>query len=217
MILLSRLTRIEFQKNNKNKVNLFVDEEFFMGCFVDLVYKFNLTQGMEIDVKEIKKLISEQEFECCKQSALNSITRAEKSESKMREKLLGRYSDDAVNRTIDFLKKYSFIDDERYAQRIVVNDQNFKRNGINKIRQNLYQKGLDRVDIEKSLEFLDEDKELENAIYLAEKRLRKIKETDKYIIKKKLYQHLSYKGFRYNVIDKAISRVLNADIEGECF
>ena len=207
---LSKITKIEIQKNNKNRVNLFIDEAFFMGCYVDLVYRFNLEQGMEIDTDKLKKLIEEQEYEACKQKALDLITRAEKSEKAMRNKLLERYSQVAVDRVIDFLKNYSILDDERYARNIVQNNQLYKRNGRNKIKQTLYLKGIERTEIEKSIEYIDEDKELENAIYLAEKKIRKIKEKDERIIKNKLYQHLSYKGFGYNIIKKAISSVINS-------
>lgn len=202
------LTKLEVQKNNKNRVNIFIDGEFFLGCYIDLVYRLGLNQGMDIDAEKIKEIIAEQEYEDCKQTAFNSITRAEKSEKNMRKKLSEKYGQDAVDRVIDLLKEYSFIDDERFARRIVINDQNFKRNGINKIKQNLYVKGIDRREIEESLSLIDEEKELENAIYLAEKKLNKIKSTDKKIIKNKLYQHLLYKGFNYSTINTAISKVL---------
>lgn len=202
------LTKLEVQKNNKNRVNIFIDGEFFLGCYIDLVYRLGLNQGMDIDAEKIKEIIAEQEYEDCKQTAFNSITRAEKSEKNMRKKLSEKYGQDAVDRVIDLLKEYSFIDDERFARRIVINDQNFKRNGINKIKQNLYVKGIDRREIEESLSLIDEEKELENAVYLAEKKLNKIKSTDKKIIKNKLYQHLLYKGFNYSTINTAISKVL---------
>lgn len=200
--------KLEVQKNNKNRVNIFIDGEFFLGCYIDLVYRLGLNQGMDIDAEKIKEIIAEQEYEDCKQTAFNSITRAEKSEKNMRKKLSEKYGQDAVDRVIDLLKEYSFIDDERFARRIVINDQNFKRNGINKIKQNLYVKGIDRREIEESLSLIDEEKELENAVYLAEKKLNKIKSTDKKIIKNKLYQHLLYKGFNYSTINTAISKVL---------
>ena len=50
---------------------------------------------------------------------------------------------------------------------------------------------------------------MENAIYLAEKRLAKIKSDDKNLLRTKLYQHLSYKGFAYDTINSAIRHVLD--------
>ena len=110
---------------------------------------------------------------------------------------------------IDFLKKYSFVDDDRFAARIVNNSMKFKRVGKNRIKQDLYIKGIDSAMIDKTLSDIDQDEELENAIYLAEKRLAKIKSDDKKVLRSKLYQHLFYKGFGYDTINSALRHVLD--------
>lgn len=205
---MSIITAIEFQKKNKDRVNLYVDGEYLLSLYAELIYKYRLEKGQEVDREKLVEILKMDEYEKAKNKALQSITRAEKSEKKMREKLSKDFEEDTIEQVIEFLKKYSLIDDERFAERIVSNDVNFKRVGKNKIKQNLYSKGIAREEIENAISEIDREKELENAIYLAEKKISKIKSTDKRVIKNKLYQHLAYKGFDYETINSAIRRVL---------
>ena len=205
---MAKITSIETQKKNKDRVNLYVDGEYLLSLYAELVYKYRLSIGQEIEKEKITEILKKEEFEKAKNKALQSLTRAEKSERKMREKLSKDFEDDTVEEVIEFLKKYSLIDDERYADRIVSNDVNYKKVGKNRIKQNLYSKGIDREYIETAISSIDREKELENAIILARKKLPKIKATDNRTIKNKLYQHLAYKGFDYETINSAIRAVL---------
>ena len=40
------ITKIESQKKNNDRVNIYVDGEFFMAVFTELIYTFNLKKGM---------------------------------------------------------------------------------------------------------------------------------------------------------------------------
>lgn len=70
-------------------------------------------------------------------------------------------------------------------------------------------KKIDKKIINKVIEEeVKEEEEYENAVYLAHKKIKKIKDTDKRKIYQKLSYHLSYKGFSYDVIKKAIKEVI---------
>ena len=43
------ITKIEAQKKNTDRVNIYINDEFFMSVFTELVYTFNLKKGMEIN------------------------------------------------------------------------------------------------------------------------------------------------------------------------
>ena len=57
-----KITKLEVQKNDKNRVNLYVDDEFYSGIPAELVYLEHLKTGLEIDEKDLKKIIFEQEI-----------------------------------------------------------------------------------------------------------------------------------------------------------
>ena len=58
-----------------------------------------------------------------------------------------------------FLQKYKFVDDEDLATRIVNTNVNLNKYGKNKIKQNLYNKGIDKIIIEQAMDEIDSDKE----------------------------------------------------------
>ena len=63
----------------------------------------------------------------------------------------------------------------------------------NKIKQNLYNKGIDSEDISHAISNINSNVEFENAMYLAKKRYERIKNEDK----RKIYQN-NYWGNREN-------------------
>ena len=97
------------------------------------------------------------------------------------------------------------------AQKIVNTNINFNKCGKNKIKQNLYNKGIDSEDISHAISNIDYDVEFENAMYLAKKRYERIKNEDKRKVYQKISQHLAYKGFDYDTIKSVLNKILNFD------
>lgn len=205
---MSIITKIEIQKNNKERVNIYIDDEFFTGLDLELVDSLKLKKGSIIDEEKLKELISKDNFSKAKNKALRIVNKAEQSEKTLRDKL-SDYDENTINEVIEYMKELRYLDDKGFAQRIAYSNSNISRFGKNKIKQNLYKKGIDKNDIEDVLSNLDEDTELENALYLARKRYKSIKNEDKRKVYQKLMQHLTYKGFSYNITKKAISNVLD--------
>ena len=49
------ITKIEAQKKNTDRVNIYINDEFFMSVFTELVYTFNLKKGMERKFKNFTR------------------------------------------------------------------------------------------------------------------------------------------------------------------
>ena len=205
---MSIITKIEAQKNNRERVNIYIDDNFFSGLDLELVYSLNLSKGKEINEKELKELIYKDNISKAKSKAFKIINKAEQSEKTLRDKL-SDYDEDIIDIVIEYLKDCKFINDKDFAKRIAHSNSNVSRFGKNKIKQNLYKKGIDKEYIDEAIEDIDEDIEFENALYLAEKRFKSIKNEDKRKVYQKLMQHLTYKGFSYDITKKAISKVLD--------
>jgi regulatory protein len=112
---------------------------------------------------------------------------------------------------IEFLKKNNFINDDILAQKIVNTNVNLNRCGKNRIKQNLYNKGIDKQSIDEAISDIDTDVEFENAMYLAKKRYDRVKKEDKRKIYQKISQHLAYKGFSYDIIKRVLDKLLNSN------
>lgn len=205
------ITKIEAQKRSTDRVNIYVNDEFFMAIFTELVYTFSLKKGMAIDENDLKSILKEEMYIKAKTKALNILSKADQSESKIREKLSSDFEEYTIDLVIEFLQKNNFINDEILAQKIVNTNVNLNKYGKNKIRQNLYNKGIDKDSIEQAISSLDQNKEFENAMYLAKKRYDRIKNDDEHKIYQKIYQHLAYKGFSYDIIKRVLNKLLNVD------
>jgi regulatory protein len=205
------ITKIESQKKNNDRVNIYVDGEFFMAVFTELIYTFNLKKGMEIDQNNLTYILKEEMYIKAKNKALNILSKADQSEKKIREKLSSEFEEDTIDIVIEFLLKNKFIDDDLLAQKIVNTNVNLNKCGRNKIKQNLYNKGISIESINEAISEIDKDVEFENAMYLAKKRYERVKNEDKRKIYQKISQHLAYKGFDYDIIKRVLNKLLNFD------
>lgn len=208
---MSIITKIEQQKRNDDRVNIYVDDKFFIAIFKELVYTFNLKKGNEVNEEELKAILDDEMYIKAKNKALNILSRADQSEKKMKEKLSSDFEEDTIDRVIDFLKNYNLVNDNILAQKIVNTNINLNKCGKNRIKQNLYNKGIERSAIDEAVSELDKDTEFENAMYLAKKRYERVKKEDKKKIYQKISQHLSYKGFDYDIIKRVLNKLLNFD------
>lgn len=204
---MSKITKLEIQKKNKERVNIYVNEVFFMGIDASLVYTLNLKKGDIIDEEKLKEIVAKESLSSARTKAMNILNRTAISEKKLREKL-SDYDESTVDEVINKLKEYNFLNDKDLAKRITNDNLHLSRFGRNKIKQNLYKKGISKEDIEDMISEIDTDEEYENALYLGKKRLEKLKNEDNRVKYQKLTQHLSYKGFSYDIIKRVIDEIL---------
>jgi len=209
---MAKITKIEIQKRNKERVNLFLDDEYAFSLSTELVYKEALKVNEEVDSKKLGVLAEREGLIRCKDSALRIIERSYKTEKEVRDKLSTKgYEDNAINKSIEFLKEYDFINDIKYTKAYIKDKLN--STGSNKIKYTLIQKGISKELIEEELSNLNEDNEKKVAIELAKKKfiiIRK-RETDNYKISGKLYRYLLSKGYGYDVVNEVVKEVMSLD------
>ncbi|QZY55734.1 recombination regulator RecX [Crassaminicella profunda] len=204
-----KITKIEQQKN-ENRVSLYVDDEFFMGINKEIVYTLMLKIGQEVEKERLEHIITEEMYLKAKSKALKLLHFSSRTEKEMRERLKkNEYSEETIERVIAFLKEYNFINDSELTKHMVRNKSIGKKYGKKRIKQDLYRKGIDMNLIENTIEEeIDEEKEYENALSLAQKKMKTIKDTDQRKIYEKLGRYLAYRGYEYDLIRKVINRCL---------
>ncbi len=205
------ITKIEVQKKNEERVNIYVDEEFFMAIYKELVFTFNLKKGDTIQGDNLRQVLRDEMFLKAKNKALNTLSKTSQSEKKIRQKLSDDFEEDIIDDVIDFLQKYNFINDDELASKIINTNLSINKYGSNKIKQNLYNKGLDKSTIDEAISGIDNDLEFENALHLAQKRYSRLKNEDPKKIYAKISNHLAYKGFNYDIIKSVLNKVLKED------
>ena len=203
------ITKIEVGKRNKERVNIYIDEEYAFSISAELIYKENIKVKDKIDVDSLKKLADEDNYIKCKNTALKTIERTYKSEKELAQKLaLKGYDDHIINRTINFMKEYNLLNDNNYAT-MYVKDKS-RNIGKKKIKYSLLQKGIDEEIIESELEKINND-EVKAIVY--EMALKKYKvfskrENDNYKLTQKLYRFLMGKGYDYDLIKDVVKSIV---------
>lgn len=206
------ITKIEVGKRNKERVNIYIDEEYAFSISAELIYKENIKVKDKIDVDSLKKLAYEDNYIKCKNTALKTIERTYKSEKELAQKLaLKGYDDHIINRTINFMKEYNLLNDNNYAT-MYVKDKS-RNIGKKKIKYSLLQKGIDEEIIESELEKINND-EVKAIVY--EMALKKYKvfskrENDNYKLTQKLYRFLMGKGYDYDLIKDVVKSIVKSE------
>jgi regulatory protein len=128
----------------------------------------------------------------------------------LRERLLEKlWTDETiVDRVVEKLKEYGYLDDEKYAGDLALSKLRQKPQGKRRLKQALSQKKLSRENVETALqsafEKMPETSLIDTAI---EKRIRLkgVPETREDV--KKFYDHLLRLGFEYDLIRSKMSEV----------
>ncbi|WP_315168258.1 recombination regulator RecX [Metaclostridioides mangenotii] len=205
------ITKLEAQKKNDDRVSIYVDDKYFVGVYKELIYSFNLKKGDSIDEESLKEMLDKEMFIKAKNKAINMLTRSDKSEKTMRDKLTEDFDEHIIDQVVEFLEGYKLIDDNSLAHKLTNKNVHLNKWGKNKIKQNLYTKGIKKEDINDAISDIDDDVEFENAMYLAKKKYAQVNKIEKRKANQKLYQHLSYKGFDYNTVKRVLDKLLNTD------
>lgn len=200
------ITKIEVGKRNKNRVNIFINEDFAFSCSADLVYYHKLTKGKKIDLELLNAIVREDSYLKGKNEALKILEKAYKSEKEIVEKLQNKgYEVDIIGKILDFLKSYDFINDEKYAEMFI--KEKIKDKSKNQIKYLLLRKGINKELIQDKLENIDSSLEREVAYKLAEKKYHRIIKMEKnsYKINKKIGEYLAGKGYNFDIINSVLN------------
>lgn len=206
------ITKIEAQKRNKERVNIYIDEDYAFSLSAELVYKEGLVAKMEVDSERLSKIATEEGFLKCKEAALRTIERTYKTEKEMRDKLILKEFDiNLIDRTIGFLKEYNLLNDENYVK-MYVKDK-IKSEGQNKIKYALMRKGINEELIREEIAKFNDGSQKEVAYDLAVKKYNLLakREDDKYKISQKLYRFLTTRGYDYSVVSEVVKKVINSE------
>ena len=191
---MSTITAIEYQKNNKNKVNLYVDGEFKCGLTAETAVVARLKKGQELSEEKLTELLTTSEAQIAFDKSLNYISKSGKTAYQVKQYLVQKgFAPQAADSALQKLKDYNYVDDEQYAAQYVAQGKPTK--GAIRLKQELMLKGVEKSVIEQALSALDQEETEQNALRVAEKFLKN-KPLD-VSTAAKINRHLLGRGFDY--------------------
>ena len=208
------ITKLVAQKKNPDRVNLYVDDEFFCGLMIDDVVKHGIVIGKEVSSEYLSDILGSSGENYMYAKTLAYILRSPRTEAEIR-RYLSRKKDCSVemtNRLIERLKTMNYINDEAYAK--MFKTTKHVKISARQIKQKLRGKGVNDELIEEACADIDNQEELDNSI--AEKYMRN-KNFDQNNLSK-LFRYLISKGFEYDVVSSIVEQYKKRiDTEAESF
>lgn len=202
---MKKITALEVQKRNPNRVNVHLDGEFAFG--LARIVAAWLKVGDVLDEAKIQKMQTEDARERAFQQAMLFLSYRARSESEIRRNLLKHeIPDEVVEETLARLRQDGLANDEQFARAWVENRSTFRPRSRRMLAMELRQKGLDEETASSALDEIDDEA---LAYEAAQKKAERFATLEWQDYRKKLSEFLARRGFSYAVIAPVVSKIWN--------
>lgn len=191
-----KITQLEYQKKDPNRVNVYVDGRFAVGLNVNDVIALGLSSNQEISQEGLNKIIENSNFGKAFNAALNFLSFRPRSEFEIRQYLKRKKVEDADG-VVRKLSQLGQVNDEEFARWYVGQRQAFRPKGRRAIKYELLRKGVDKKTIDKVLP------KREDELTLAMLAARKKKLADPV----KLQRFLLSRGFDWETVKEVVEKL----------
>ena len=192
------------EKVNKYKFRVTADTLVFYVYQSD-IRRYCIKEESEFPDERYEALIKETIIPRARKKALDILSRADCSEADLKRKLsLKDFPPNVIDDALNYVKKFNYINDERYAENYI--NYRGKSKSKRQLKMELISKGIDGNIIEN---LMVDDRSDEEALYnLLRKKIKNPKEVDEEK-KRKIYAYLYRKGFNTELIASALHDYLS--------
>jgi len=208
-----RVSKIEYQKKDPNRVNLYIDEQFFCGISLDTLASENLYEGLDIEQEVIDRILERDLKSRFLIRVTEYLSRSPKTEfqvfkylKELRYKKRESWFKEDVdidweklfNEIVNKLKEYKYIDDREFAKSFVSSRLRNKPRGKSVLISELISKGVSK-DI--AQEVCNEN--ITDELDLIRKTFEKKYRNQTFdISNQKMIAYLFRKGFSWDLIEQ---------------
>jgi len=214
------ITRIERQKKNPRRVNIFCDDEFTVGVHEDVLLKAGLRKGDTLDEHRLHELELHEEENLARERSFRFIGYRQRSEKEIRTKLLqNEFLPSIIDSTIIYLKNLGYVDDRAFAEAYVHDTLMKKPSGKRLLRRQLRLKGIAVDIIDDVLQKIGNEEELSLAREAARKHVKRSGTSRKPSIhrnagerlkqRKRLADYLARRGFAWDTVSLVVKELFN--------
>jgi regulatory protein len=197
-----KITALEVQKKNPDRVSVYVDGRFALG--LPAMTAARLAQGQMLSDADIEALQEDGAVETLYHKTLDYLSYRPRSQAEVEDYLRRRGTPDAqIETVVERLKRAGLLDDEAFARYWVENREHFRPRGLRALRYELRNKGIGDETIEQTLASLDSS---ESAYRSLEKKAHQWSHLDQQTFYRKTVEYLARRGFEYEVAREAAER-----------
>ena len=195
------VTKIEALTKIKYKID--IDGQFAFVLYKGELSCYGVAEEEEISQEIVEKIRTEIVLKRAKRRALHLLEDMDRTEEELSRKLIqGMYPGDIVEKVLEYVKSFGYLNDLRYAEQFILSRKDKKSR--KEIYALLTQKGIDREKIDQAF-VTSYEEEAEKEAILAVFRKKRIdpRKMDE-IQMHKIYAYLARKGFRYEAVRQVI-------------
>ncbi len=208
-----KITALEVQKKNPNRVNVHLDGEFAFG--LARITAAWLKIGDVLSDEKIAGLQNDDARERAMQQALLFLSYRARSEKEIRQNLKKHeYPEDVIEQTLVRLRENRLANDGEFAKAWVENRNTFRPRSRRALTMELRQKGLDEETVKHAVSDVDEEALAYEtarkwATRLNSAALSRSKGLEWGEFRRKLSEYLARRGFPYSVVASIVTRIWN--------
>jgi len=202
--MMQRITALEPQQRNPQRVNLYLDGEF--ACGLSRILAAWLQVGQELSPEKLASLQTDDEREVVYQKALHFLSFRPRSSREVQDNLQRRgIAAELVEETIARLQADKLLDDQAFSRAWVENRNTFRPRSKSALRMELRRKGISDELIQSTLDEQVDEEAL--ALEAARKQARRYAGLEWPDFRRKLGEFLARRGFSYTILAPVVSQV----------
>ena len=200
-----RITDLEPQVNNAERINVYVDGHFLLGVNGVIVLRMELRVGQELLPEQLEQLRSEEAEQQAVDRALNFLSFRPRSREEVRRYLRRKETPPyIIEAALARLDRLDFVNDRAFAQFWVENREQFNPRGSRALKNELRMKGVEREIVDT---LVDEQQDEQLALRAGRKKatsLLRLPNLDYLTFRNRLGAFLQRRGFGYEVVTHTV-------------
>lgn len=203
------ITKIELQKKNKSRYNLYSDDVYLFSVTEETLIHFAIAKGQEFTDNKLEQIQEYNQLTLCLEQAYRYLRRRPHLKMELKRKLLSKnYNQNTIEQAVQKLHQKNYLNDKDFIKCFTIDEMKLKKNGPLLIKKKLIEKGARLEDVDQILnELYDEAMQIKNSQSLIYSKAEKINESNPVKYKQKLVNFLKQKGFSWQVIEYVFSQL----------
>jgi regulatory protein len=203
-----RITTLQTQATNSERINIFVDGQFLMGANALIVLQMGLQVGQELTETQLEQLRNEETLQQAVDRALNYLSFRPRSRQEVRNYLRRKDTPpELIETVLTRLDRLDLVNDRAFANFWIETREQFSPKGAHALKSELRQKGVQREIVD---EMIDDEQDEERAWRAAQKKAQSLlnqPDIDYPTFYRRLGSFLQRRGFGYDVTKRTAKRL----------
>ncbi len=203
-----RITSLQTQATNTERVNIFADGRFLMGANALIVLQMGLRVGQELTEEQLEHLRHEESLQQTIDRVLNYLSFRPRSRQEVRNYLRRKETPpEMIETVLARLDRMDLINDRSFASFWVETREQFNPKGSHALKSELRQKGVQREIVD---EIVDDEQDEERAERAARKKAASLlhqPDLDYATFYRRLGSFLQRRGFGYDVTSRTVKKL----------